>query len=622
MMKYKKILPFLLTATIPAITAVSCSYNKNSDLNNKKDSDTNTTHKQNTNKNTEKNTQENKNDTPDTNSHQNNNSTNSNENNTGNENIVKDTKEENKKIETEDKKQEDNKNDQNFNPNFPSFSPDFFNNLNKSNHQYSHDVSAYQKLEAQDIYKEIYNRTFAIKFGVNLDENQDDSFLATSAGTSWLLDYHKENDNKYKLFFATNLHVAGLLSNTLDPKIAKNLNYEDERKYKANSISIGKTQTKISDFNAKENKYPYENNSDYTVKWIANNEYFNILHKSDEDATRTELIKEAISAPKLIFAGYDFIDRQYIDKFQDEAKQKAQEQLNRLQQEENASENLKDKSSSIWILKNTLDKKEYIPFYTDFAVFEIDVDFSKLENQEYINWFKDAITSLDNYIKRNKEAKTPNQDKAISSYTLTTDYVSAEKDASNNLTNSQNVYIGGYPAYESHFSTWSQNNPIERNGEEKWNSRAPKNKDAFGLPARSYEEKVTNNNFQPYTTVFGKTLADFYGFIHTINFSSLYYGASGSVVYNDFGQIIGIYSGVSSNVKYGDLSYSSSFTPLLLSQDYTLADNTIKAYNLIDGTNKDKYPAQIASYRQNLKKIYPQGFSDKKTNTAIFENGF
>ncbi|QKT05714.1 MIP family Ig-specific serine endopeptidase [Mycoplasma sp. OR1901] len=505
-------------------------------------------------------------------------------------------------------------------PKIPTFpDADFFRNLSKKNHQYSVDVSKFDKTEASDIYKEIYDRTFSVKFGVNLEKNND-SFLASSAGTTWLLDYHKEDENKYKLFFATNLHVIGMLSNTLDNSIAETLNYVDERGFEANSISIGKSNVPIKDFSPKNNNFPYGGYEDYKATWLTNNEYFTNREKSDEDASRTTKATEgAISKPKLIFAGYDFIKHEYIDKYQEDAKRKTQEKLDSLA---NTSYDPDDKSSEVWALNNTLKNNKYIPFYTDFAVFEIDVDFTKMTSN-YAEWFKNAIKALDKYIERNSKNITPNQDKSISKYMLTTDYITAEKQTgTDNLKNSKNIYIGGYPAYESSFSSWSQNNPVERNSDETWYNRAPKNSEAFGLPSRSYEEKMTNNNFSPYTTVFGKTLADFYGFIHSIHFSSLYYGASGSVVYNEFGQIIGAYSGVSSKVKYGDLSSISSFTPLLLSEDYTLNNNTIKAYNLIDGTDKTKYEGQIASYRENLRKIYPSGFGNGKKDTALFTEGF
>ncbi|WWV64280.1 hypothetical protein RRG40_04390 [Mycoplasmopsis felis] len=50
--------------------------------------------------------------------------------------------------------------------------------------------------------------------------------------------------------------------------------------------------------------------------------------------------------------------------------------------------------------------------------------------------------------------------------------------------------------------------------------------------------------------------------------------------------------------------------------------NSGKAYNLIDGTDKNRFPAQTASYRENLAKIYPNGFNDNNFKTALFPEGF
>ncbi|CRH25269.1 hypothetical protein JIY74_35330 [Vibrio harveyi] len=58
---------------------------------------------------------------------------------------------------------------------------------------------------------------------------------------------------------------------------------------------------------------------------------------------------------------------------------------------------------------------------------------------------------------------------------------------------------------------------------------------------------MLNQNLNPYTKVFHRVLGDYYGFTNNIKFSSLYFGASGSLVYNEFGQMIGIYSGVQVN---------------------------------------------------------------------------
>ncbi|WP_429994882.1 DUF31 family putative serine protease, partial [Mycoplasmopsis bovis] len=78
----------------------------------------------------------------------------------------------------------------------------------------------------------------------------------------------------------------------------------------------------------------------------------------------------------------------------------------------------------------------------------------------------------------------------------------------------------------------------------------------------------------------GRVLAAWYGFQYNVNFSSLYYGASGSLAYNEYGQMIGIYNGVSSNVQFGDLLKNGSIAPFLQSSNIETGENTIFAYQI------------------------------------------
>ncbi|TQC51553.1 hypothetical protein E1I18_02040 [Mycoplasmopsis mucosicanis] len=519
------------------------------------------------------------------------------------------------------KKEKENK-PQQF-PDFPIIPPNFpnFNKINKENHTYPSFVDKFTKINRVNAYKEIYDRTFAVKFGVKLNNNSSNDFRSTNNGTAWLLDYHKINDNKYKLFLATNLHVAGDLSNTLSEELNKKLNYEDPRGNKAIAISLGKSSQKITDFEAKNNKFIYGNQEKYRTKWLASDNRFTDYGKTDFSAEHTKF-SDGISAPKLIFAGYDFIKDEYVNQFQKEAKEKLKEKIKSIEDKDED-----DKDSEYWIANNALKNQQKFPFYTDFAVFEVEIDMSKMAS-EYAQWFKDSISGLDAYLTRLSNTNVlPNQDKSVSKYMLTKDYITSHNEiknpTQNNLWNSKEAYIAGYVGIDNGYSAWSLNNPIERNSSIQWAYRSPENKEAFAVASYNYEEKVTTNNFYPYTSVHGKVLLDRYGFNETVWFSSLYYGASGSLVYNDFGQMIGIYSSVASSVNLYDLSKQAGFTPFLLSQDYGKGDKKIKAYNLIDGSDKNLYPAQKASFRENLRVIYPNGFDDKgSTTTALFENGF
>ncbi|WP_322961437.1 MIP family Ig-specific serine endopeptidase [Mycoplasmopsis cynos] len=510
-------------------------------------------------------------------------------------------------------------------PNFPGFKiPD----RTKEN-SYPEYVKKFKKVDEKIIYQEIYDRSFAVKFGINqgvTSQNQN-PFRASELGTTWLLDYHKYNENKYKLFFATNLHVMSDFSNSLTDEQNKALNYEDFRGFKVESISLGKSDLYQTDFPQRKNKYSYSKTSHLKTKYYASSDEFTQFEKTDNSALETTKSNGFISKPKLIFAGYDFIDRQYMNWYQQDLKQKVKDKIKYI---ESKNEDLSEDQEYQTLKK--VDDNYFIPAYVDFGVFEIDVDLSQMD-ETLKKWITKSIEAVDKYIDRlNKTEILPNQDKSISKTMQTIDYVTAafEKDDSKlNLKNAKDLYIGGYPSInESGFAVWVRNNPTERNSSTLntyYRIGNKHNDKTFAYPTYTYNERVTNGNLQPYTTVFGRTLADFYGFNLAVNFSSLKYGASGSMVYNEFGQLVGIYNQVSSNVEDDDLLRDAKFTSFLLARDYGSGEKVIKAYNLIDGTDKSKYPAQTKSYRQNLITLYPNGFENSGNNnfkTALFPEGF
>ncbi|WP_432790647.1 MIP family Ig-specific serine endopeptidase [Mycoplasmopsis bovis] len=228
----------------------------------------------------------------------------------------------------------------------------------------------------------------------------------------------------------------------------------------------------------------------------------------------------------------------------------------------------------------------------------------------------------------------------------TVDYVSAFKTQKhpNNLTKAKDVYIAGYPV-DGKVAWWMQNNPSERYEmqDEKQNQSMkfdfskfdpskpfpilPHNfpfrrKPTEGFSENNVEEKITTVTPTIFDSYWGRVLAAWYGFQYNVNFSSLYYGASGSLAYNEYGQMIGIYNGVSSNVQFGDLLKNGSIAPFLQSSNIEAGENTIYAYNLIDGTNKTQFGMQKNSFRENLRVIYPNGFEDGSKETKLFDKGY
>ncbi|BAP39699.1 MIP family Ig-specific serine endopeptidase [Metamycoplasma canadense] len=517
-------------------------------------------------------------------------------------------------------KDKDNGNN-NLNINSPVLPPSFLQNLNNKKHEYPDYVKNFKKIDANIIYNEIYDRTFSIKFAT---KHANGNLISNDKGTGWLLDYHKYTNapNKYKLFIATNLHVISNFSNSLDDSKNKELNYYDPVNDKVIAIGLGKSKNKPTNFEPIANKNgvqeAFKNN--WIPKYYTNSKELENYDKK-ESILDTET-SDAISAPKIVFAAFDFMRKEAIEKYQKDLKEKALSRYDWLKNQNKLEEDVLKPAYEHW-LKSDM----YVPISIDMAIFEVDVDLTKA-NSELKKWVEDAINGVDSYINRlQNTALLPNQDKEISKYMLTVDYVSAFKKYRNekNLYNLKNIFIGGYPSDGSKTSYWMTNNPIERESETliSYNSN-PVNSKTFAYPLNNYESKLEfGNNLSIADNVWRRVMASWYGNHYNINFSSLYYGASGSIAYNEFGQMIGIYDAVTSSVTPGDLLQWSGIAPFIQSDDIESATgDTLYAYNLIDGTDQTKFKNQKNSFRQNLRILYPNGFEDGNNKTKLFENGF
>ncbi|TQF40187.1 MIP family Ig-specific serine endopeptidase [Mycoplasmopsis bovis] len=492
-------------------------------------------------------------------------------------------------------------------PTFPNFPFNRFNNQDK--HKYPEHHTKFKTVDSKTLYKELYDRTFSLKYLTKLSNGEP---LSNGSGTTWLLDYHKYTNqkDKYKLFFATNLHVLARFSNSLEESVQKRLNYYDPTGDKVIAVALGKSAN-VTNFDQKTNKTTSNGYSPAT--YFTNSSEFINYEKLSNITSAKET--SAISEPKLVFAAVDFMN--------DEAIKNIQSGLNESTEQ---YKNYKTKSGEIEHYKTAyddFDSKKKVPITVDFAVFEVDVDLEKAD-ETFKNWINDAIKGLDSYIDRlDKTNYLPNQDKNISKYMQTTDYVSASYDKSNqnNLWNAKDIYIAGYPS-QGNNATWMQNNPTERNSDSITSYKTGlKNKDTFAFATGSIEEKIgIPSNAKINDNYWNRVMASWYGYQYNINFSSLYYGASGSLAYNEFGQMIGIYNAVSARVDYGDLLQSGGIAPFLQSSDIKAIENTIYAYNLIDGSNKSIYKNQKNSFRENLKTLYPSGFSDGTKKTKLFDS--
>ncbi|QMT98294.1 hypothetical protein H3143_02180 [Mycoplasma tullyi] len=433
-------------------------------------------------------------------------------------------------------------------------------------------------------------RSFALRWNY-----KDGSF---SGGTTWLLDYQKVNDSSYKLFLATNYHVAVDIYRQGELE-----EYKQPARY----------DNPITDFKI---GFDVQNSTNAGVKeWKEKTNYRNNF------AYRT-LKPEDV--PKVIFLAQNFTEN----------------------------------------TKNVPNKN----YYADFAVLEWDVNInsyldlkdiivppnsdSRVQNyllrQENIEWklltehIKGAIKTFDevydkltnkNLSIRNTDYKLPYASVSyetldyarkhfLEAYHL--DYLTKDESIphSINKINELNSFIDDYLNNKTYLlptNTYYAGFPFSKTKSETITNIPPgwENKpgyDDFDLN-RPYITVDYDYNNKPVgdegTVVFNKMPKSlFYGVVfETLSLNRVIGGMSGSLVTDRQGLPIGIFIGYSGSgsVLIGDKFATTSnvlYVPFVQNRMFTVNNLTVYPYNLIDGTDKSKYPKQLSSYREMLRKIY------------------
>lgn len=546
-------------------------------------------------------------------------------------------------------------------PSFPNGFPGFPGSnitkkfVQKQNSYPDYVASRYKTVDKQLIYKEIWDRTFSIRPGTFTSDNGT-AHPIVDQGTGWVLDYAKNssNNNQLKLFIATNLHVIGNYGNTNSEELDDLLSYSDPTGVKPSGFALGKSN-KTPSFT------PQPNNQ--SVDQLKQNAGTMLYYSYKEGGGKIgiEEVKttEAFSTPKIVFAAVDYLDdhalNQYKSKIDEKWKEWKAKTLSSINGS-NSSDGTVFADEEKARLKKLTEYNGKISFYTDFGILELDVDLSKAD-EKLKEWINNSTKAVDSYVNRYKTTQhLPNYNPETGNYFPTLDYISKNLGLASckpsyayGIDNAKDIYIAGYPKDLQSQTFWMQNNPAERyqditQGSVNNQLRIPQqawlpNKDLFNVPSytRSTDSATSKtwsdiNNIQIYTKLWNRPFIDRYGFNYFTKFSSLYYGASGSVAYNDFGQIVGIYDGVASSTNFGDVSNLGTFAPLVQAANIKVQSDeniTNYAYNLID--NKG-FPHQTRSYRSNLSLFYPNGFTWPSTSatptqsnskvTAIFPNGF
>ncbi|WP_038102026.1 MIP family Ig-specific serine endopeptidase, partial [Ureaplasma diversum] len=455
-------------------------------------------------------------------------------------------------------------------------------------------------LDEKTIYNKLKDRTFALGFNsndqyyTNPNTGQHYTIYSYPMGTAWLLDYAwKNNDKNSKevmLYLATNVHVYRRAFNTLDQKYKEKFpeyfTQDAQKNAKVQSFVLGvpKKDASVEPINNFK-EYGFNNRALYFINEnVSDNVFLYINYKK---------APKVFENPKTVFAALNIFD---------------------------------DKTNKEWIDKALIKPtKEYnrVHLGKDFAVFGVKVNLEELEKltkPEVNEWpefmqLKEHITkamaSIDNDIKRYSKNKYPNHDQSRVPY-ATFDYPSLYREPENinkqafNLDkyitspNTDKMYVVGFPG-TNHFQTLWRNNPKDLNTPKNW------------LNYHSFTNLFTSEN------VFDQFSASApFGYGVTMINSSLYNGASGSLVANEYGIPVGIFHATNSRQAY-DISKNGHYVPFV-----QIANSSVygPAHNLIDGSDKTKFPKQVKSYRQNLKALSENnGEFAEYSKTALYPDG-
>lgn len=416
---------------------------------------------------------------------------------------------------------------------------------------------SFQKLEQAKAVEKIKNKSFSVGYGFVL-ANGDNPALVHN-GTGWLLDFawdsKKEN---LMLYIATNLHVHRYAYNSADTSLKDVFpEYFTDSKMSTNQFYLGVPKANI-------NLDPIPN---YTQPSVLTNGPSIYTNAPDERSrlNGTTSVGDIISTPKTIFAAIDIYDQ---------------------------ATNQQMKENWFWHPE---------PQYTDermgldFAVFGIEVNYKKLTEKQ--NEYPELKAHIDNAIKElENEIQTIKH--GNDSLYIPFDYVSSYlKDGANKLKSlrPERLYVGGYPQV-------GNNGVFMSNTSTDLDHTVVVDRNTFTnniINERVFDDKRAVNGI---------------GYSFAMTNSSLAGGTSGSMVTNEYGVPVGIYN-TSTNINGTDLSKRSGFVPLIQTEDLQWS----YAYNLIDGSDKTRYPKQEKSYRQNLAKN--QNILTKYPTTALFPNG-
>lgn len=499
------------------------------------------------------------------------------------------------------------------------------------------------ELPTPEIYKRIWDRTFSFLtlYGC-LNEDYSPAF-GISGGTAWLLDYaYSAKENKYKLFFATNAHVAQAVEEwgEFEPE---NYKYGNKKKSREKFYYfLGKTEN--PSFTSK-NQLSKQTTSFY---FGTPEKDYNLLHRLTKlrEAKLHNVWSRAIKKPKVLYAAINFMNPDAVEQFQGIWK----DHYNLLSER---------KRQRTGLPLPAIRKTKY---YKDFAVLEYEVDMATVEEsakelqgdplavkeiQKFKKWVSDAVSEVARARDESARLSYTNKNNFSDTWWDFSDnlgavsYYNTVKEESKKKNNkiTEKFYHGGYPA----------SNLLSKSGTDL---------DDYGMYWRHSEQNLIdserlsrdeNNNYIDLQPFFRATWFLNYKDQQLHSFGYTHYGmsgtdggASGSLVTNKEGLPVSILWGGRGILDMDTWAYETDkifiFDSFAQSSkviekkiEITLKEGEIRynfvpefihhPYNLIDGTDRSRYPMQLTSYRGALNAVYPNGvFNDGNASTALFQN--
>ncbi|MDC4163385.1 DUF31 family protein [Mycoplasma sp. T363T] len=436
---------------------------------------------------------------------------------------------------------------------------------------------------------------------ISLIWNFDDG--SVTAGTLWLLDYHKQSNAKYKLFFATNYHVALELFGTND----YSFNAQPNRTKKVKDVFIGVAD----DWRNKHSKFKYK-----------------------------KLRKEQF--PKTLFLGHNFMDdkvaslfnnkRYYTEfsviEFDYDAEKFANPYITA---KEYAALSRSEQKVVSQAAKREKEDNKLIKQHLDKAITELDISINKFKDGSHnmqLNSLPYATMDygsvnlyINNYLTRsNDDNKVFNQPNTINK--IIKNDADIKKFFADTKLNAKPLtdYFIGFP-YEI-----NKPNPSLVHYNVSSNLLSSNDKIIDNLSNNVFVTQDVNNGYAiaSHGAIFNNEPKGlFYGLTYSmLSDNSIIGGMSGSLVTNEDNLPIGLLFASDGKIPFlgDDNTYKNVNNALMVGFSLNVPfwsskiNNYVEPYNIIDGTNKARYPHQTNSYRQTLYKVYGNDYK-----TALFK---